>query len=54
VAASAKTHGKIFGMHGSDGLTERWLSRGLTLVMSNQDTAILTVGLKTISQKYKP
>jgi len=53
VAAAAKTHGKIFGMHGSDGLTERWLSRGLTLVMSNQDTAILTAGLKAISQKYK-
>ena len=53
VAAAAKTHGKIFGMHGSDGLTERWLSRGLTLVMSNQDASILTAGLKAICQKYK-
>ncbi len=53
VAAAAKKHGKIFGMHGPDPLTERWLPRGLTLVMSNVDTGILTAGMKTICQKYK-
>ncbi len=53
VAVAAKKHGKIFGMHGPDALTERWLSRGLTLVMSSQDTSILTAGLKAIWQKYK-
>jgi 2-keto-3-deoxy-L-rhamnonate aldolase RhmA len=53
VGAAAKKHSKIFGMHGPDPLTEHWLPRGLTLVMSNLDTNVLTAGLKTISQKYK-
>ena len=53
VAEAAKKHGKIFGMHGPDALTERWLSKGLTLVMVNQDASILTAGLKAICQKYK-
>ncbi|MEW6264488.1 MAG: aldolase/citrate lyase family protein [Thermodesulfobacteriota bacterium] len=53
VAAAAQKHGKVFGMHGPDGLTERWLSRGLTLVMCNQDAGILTAGLKAIGKKYK-
>jgi 2-keto-3-deoxy-L-rhamnonate aldolase RhmA len=53
VAAAAKKHGKIFGMHGPDPLTERWLPRGLTLVMSNLDANILANGLKAIAQKYK-
>jgi 2-keto-3-deoxy-L-rhamnonate aldolase RhmA len=53
VAEAAKKHGKTFGMHGPDGLTDRWLPRGLTLVMSSQDTSVLTAGLKAISQKYK-
>jgi 2-keto-3-deoxy-L-rhamnonate aldolase RhmA len=54
VAEAAKKHGKIFGMHGPDPLTDRWLSKGLTLIMSNLDTNILTAGLKGIRQKYKP
>jgi 2-keto-3-deoxy-L-rhamnonate aldolase RhmA len=53
VAAAAKNHGKIFGMHGPDPLADRWLPKGLTLVMSNLDTNILTAGLKAICQKYK-
>jgi len=40
-------------MHSPDPLTERWLPKGLTLVMINLDTNILAVGLKAISQKYK-
>jgi 2-keto-3-deoxy-L-rhamnonate aldolase RhmA len=53
VAEAAKKHGKIFGMHGPDPLTERWVPKGLTLVMSNADINILMAGLKTICQKYK-
>ena len=52
VAAAAKKHGKIFGMHGPDPLNERWLAKGLTLVMSNLDTNILAAALKAIVQKY--
>jgi 4-hydroxy-2-oxoheptanedioate aldolase len=53
VAAAAKKHGKIFGMHGPDPLTERWLPKGLNLVMSNVDINILAAGLRTICQKFK-
>jgi 4-hydroxy-2-oxoheptanedioate aldolase len=53
VAAAAKKHGKTFGMHGPDPLTERWVPKGLTLLMSNLDTNILTAGFKAICQKYK-
>lgn len=53
VAEAAKKHDKIFGMHAPDALLERWLSRGLNLVMSNLDTNILAAGLKAICQKYK-
>jgi 2-keto-3-deoxy-L-rhamnonate aldolase RhmA len=52
VAEAAKKHGKIFGLHGPDGLTDRWLPKGLTLVMSNLDTNIVNAGLKAISLKY--
>ncbi len=53
VAEAAGKHGKIFGMHASDPLTERWLSRGLRLVMSSLDTSVLASGFKSIAQKYK-
>jgi len=53
VAEAAKKHYKIFGMHAPDALQERWLSRGLNLVMSNLDINILAAGLKAICQKYK-
>ena len=53
VAAAAKKHGKIFGMHAPDGLLERWIPRGCTLIMSSLDIAILTAGMKAIVQKYK-
>jgi 2-keto-3-deoxy-L-rhamnonate aldolase RhmA len=53
VAGAAQKHGKIFGMHGPDPLTDRWVAKGLTLLMSGLDTNILTAGFKTICQKYK-
>jgi 4-hydroxy-2-oxoheptanedioate aldolase len=53
VAEAAAKHGKLFGMHAPDPLLERWLPRGLTLVMSNLDTSVLLSGLKAISQRYK-
>ena len=53
VAAAAKKHGKIFGLHAPDGLLERWIPRGCTLVMSNLDISILAAGMKAIAQKYK-
>jgi 2-keto-3-deoxy-L-rhamnonate aldolase RhmA len=54
VSEAAQKHDKIFGMHAPDALLERWLPKGLTLVMSNLDTNILKAGLKSICDKYKP
>lgn len=53
VMAAARKHGKVFGMHAPDGLLERWVSKGLTFVMSNLDTNILAAGLSAISQRYR-
>ena len=38
---------------GPDGLTDRWLPKGLTLVMSGLDTNLISASLKAISLKYK-
>jgi 2-keto-3-deoxy-L-rhamnonate aldolase RhmA len=53
VAEAAKAHGKIFGMHAPDPLTERWLPRGLKLVMSGLDVNVILSGFKAIAQRYK-
>ena len=53
VAAAAAAHGKIFGLHAPDGLLERWIPQGCTLIMNNLDASILAAGMKSISQKYK-
>ena len=52
VAAAARKSGKVFGMHGPDALTQRWISDGLSLIMSSLDIAILTSGMKGIVEKY--
>lgn len=52
VAAAAKKHGKIFGMHGPDSLIERWVPEGLRLIMSSLDIAMLTAGLRGVVEKY--
>jgi 2-keto-3-deoxy-L-rhamnonate aldolase RhmA len=52
VAAAAKKHGKVLGMHGSDGLLDRWMPRGLTLVMNNLDINMLVNGMKAIGDRY--
>jgi 2-keto-3-deoxy-L-rhamnonate aldolase RhmA len=53
VAAAAATHGKIFGMHAGDPLLERWIPKGLTLVMNNLDGNMLAAAMKAISRRYQ-
>jgi 4-hydroxy-2-oxoheptanedioate aldolase len=53
VAAAARKHGKIFGIHGPDALLDRWIPQGCNLIMSNLDAAILATGMKAISSKFK-
>lgn len=53
VAQAAQTHGKIFGMHAPESLLERWLDKGLRLIMSSLDTNIILSGFRSIAQRYK-
>lgn len=53
VAAAAKTHNKVFGLHAPDGLLDRWMSKGCNLVMSGLDAGILGGGFAQIAKKYK-
>ena len=52
VAEACRKHGKAFGMHGPDTLTERWIPEGLSLIMSSIDISMLAASMKTIVEKY--
>ena len=52
VAVAVRKHAKIFGMHGPDQLTQRWIAEGLTLIMSSLDIAMLAGGMKGVVEKY--
>ncbi|MBN2553077.1 MAG: hypothetical protein JXB06_09920 [Spirochaetales bacterium] len=53
VAEAADRSGKIFGMHGPEELMERYLSRGLRLVMSGLDINMLLSGMQKIAARWK-
>ena len=53
VAKAARNNKKIFGMHGPDALTERWIPEGLTLVMSALDINMITASFKAIADKFR-
>jgi 2-keto-3-deoxy-L-rhamnonate aldolase RhmA len=53
VARAAERHGRIFGMHGPDALMERYLDRGLRLIMSGLDINMLLAAMGEIAAKWK-
>ena len=53
VAEAAGRYGKIFGMHGPDALMERYLDRGLRLIMSKLDINMLLGAMGEIAAKWK-
>jgi 2-keto-3-deoxy-L-rhamnonate aldolase RhmA len=53
VAQAAADKGKIFGMHGPDALMERFLTKGLRLIMSKLDISMLLAGMKGIAEHWK-
>ena len=53
VAEAARAHGKIFGMHAPEAMLDPWIPRGLTLLMSSLDTAMLQLGMKAIADRFK-
>ncbi len=52
VAEAARKHGKIFGMHGPDPLTEMFIPQGLRLLMSGLDHGMLLAGMKAVAAKW--
>jgi 2-keto-3-deoxy-L-rhamnonate aldolase RhmA len=52
VADSARSHGKIFGMHAPDALTEMFIPKGLRLLMSGLDHGMLVAGMKAVASKW--
>ena len=52
VARAARENNKIFGMHGSDALTQKWIPEGLTLIMSSLDIGMLLASMRAIAEKY--
>jgi len=52
VADAASEHGKIFGMHAGDALLQKWVSHGMTLVMSALDIGFLLSGMRGVAEKY--
>jgi len=53
VAEAAGRNGKIFGMHGPDALMERYLSKGLRLIMSKLDINMLLAAMTAIAARWK-
>jgi 4-hydroxy-2-oxoheptanedioate aldolase len=53
VAGAASRHGRIFGIHGPDVLIERYLSKGLRLIMSKLDINMLLGAMGEIAAKWK-
>ncbi len=52
VAEAARKHGKIFGMHAPDPLTEMFIPQGLRLLMSGLDHGMLLAGMKAVATKW--
>lgn len=52
VAAAAKKHDKVFCIHGSDALLEKW-DATTQMVMSNLDINIIQSGFAAIAKKFK-
>lgn len=52
VAAAARAHGKVFGIHGGEKMLETWLPRGLRMVMTSLDAVMLEEGMNAIKKWF--
>lgn len=53
VAAAAARNNKVFAMHAGDALLDKWVPRGMRMVMNSLDISVLKTGLASIAAKYK-
>ncbi len=52
IVSTAHKRNKIVGMHSGDALLQRWIPRGMTLIMNSMDINILSAGMRSIVEKY--
>jgi len=53
VAQAAEKHGKVFAMHAGPALLDKWIPRGMQMVMESLDINVLKSGFSAIATKYK-
>ena len=53
VAEAAAREGKVFGMHAPDPMLDKWKARGLRLIMSSLDIAMLSLGMQAVCARHK-
>lgn len=53
VAEACERNGKIFGIHGSAALLEKWIPHGLRLIMNSTDFDIINKGMKGIYESCR-
>ncbi len=53
VVIAAEKNGKVFAMHSGDALLDKWVPRGMKMIMNSLDLSVLQSGFSSIAKKYK-
>ena len=53
VVIAAEKNGKVFAMHSGDALLDKWVPRGMKMIMNSLDISVLQSGFSSIAKKYK-
>ncbi len=53
VAQAAEKNGKVFAMHAGSALLDKWIPKGMQMVMESLDINIIKSGFAAIAKKYK-
>jgi len=53
VVIAAEKNGKVFAMHSADALLDKWVPRGMKMIMNSLDISVLQSGFSSIAKKYK-
>lgn len=53
IASAASDHGKIFALHGSVDLIQRWVPYGLKLIVSSIDVSLITTAMSQLSRDLR-
>ena len=53
VAEACKKYNKVFAMHSGSNLLDKWVPKGMRMIMNSLDVNVLQLGFKDIAEKYK-